>query len=179
LLADYDPDGDGLNLAISPVTALEYARIGSLIDPDESIGIGIYRSDAKSPKWRQITYRDASSMRREIETPLPSYGAIQGVLHTWYKEAREPHFSLRELSTDAFVKVIYSPSMYSDVVKAVQERSIVLIVSGDMLFDRTTRAATELRADKIERVGMLSGAEFEGLFGSSPEFIAEDLAHDG
>jgi hypothetical protein len=178
-LADYDPDGDGLNLAISSGTALEYARIGSLIDPDESIGLGIYRTDTKKPNWRQITYKQSASLRREIEIPLPSYGAVQGILHAWFKEAKEPNFQLRELSTDCIVKVFYAPPLYADVAKAVQERSTVLIVTGDMLFDRATRAATELRADKIDRVGMLSSAEFESFFGSAPDFIADDAAVDG
>ena len=179
MLADFDPDGDGLNLAISPATALEYARIGSLIDPDESIGLGIYRADVPKPLWRQITYSQSASLRREIETPLPSYGAVQGILHAWFKEAKEPNFQLRELSTDGFVKVFYAPPLYGEVARAVQERSTVLIVTGDMLFDRATRAATELRAEKIDRVGMLSSAEFENLFGSAPDFVAEDVELDG
>ena len=169
LLADYDPDGEGLNIAISPSTAREYSRISSLIDPDESIDLGIYRPDNKTLEWRQITYRHSAAMKRELETPLPSYGAVQGILHAWFKEAKEPHFQLRELSTDAIVKVIYSATLYADVAKAVQERATVLIVSGDMYFDRATRTASELRADKIERVGMLSTAEFEGFFGNAPE----------
>jgi hypothetical protein len=37
VLADYDAEVEGLNLAVSQGTALEYARIGSLIDPDEVI----------------------------------------------------------------------------------------------------------------------------------------------
>lgn len=179
LLADYDPEGgDGLNAAISATTALEYARIGGLIDPDETVGIGIYRNGSKRPTWRQIAYSRAASIRREIETPLPSYGAVQGILHAWFKEAREPNFQLRELSTDAFVKVTYPPNLYSDVAGAVQERSTVLIVSGDMLFDRATRSAVELKAEKIERMRMLSTAEFEEFFGSAPEFIGEDLNFD-
>jgi hypothetical protein len=179
MLADFDPDGDGLNLAISHATALEYARIGSLIDPDESIGLGIYRADAQKPHWRQITYSQSASLRREIETPLPSYGAVQGILHAWFKEAKEPNFQLRELSTDCFVKVFYAPPLYADVARAVQERSTVLIVTGDMLFDRATRTATELRAERIDRVGMLSGAEFESFFGGAPDFVGEDAGLDG
>ncbi len=90
-----------------------------------------------------------------------------------------PNFQLRELSTDAVVKVLYAPSLYGDVAKAVQERSTVLIVTGDMLFDRATRAATELRAEKIDRIGMLSAAEFESFFGSARDFVADDAALDG
>lgn len=176
-LADFDPDAEGLNAAIKPATALEYARIGALIDPDEEIGLGIYAPDAlpdsKPRKLRAITYRVAAALKREIETPVASYGSAQGILHAWFKEAREPNFQLRELSTDALVRVYYTSALYADVAKAVQERTTMLMVSGNMLFDRATRLATELRADRIELMKMLSTAEFEEFFGSAPDFVAE------
>lgn len=171
-LADYDPEIGGLNGIVSSTTALEYARIGGLIDPDEEIGIGIYPVHGGSPRWRSITYHRSASIRREIETPLPSYGAAQGILHAWFKEAKEPYFQLRELSTDSLIKVIYPMKLYSDVATAVQERTTMLIVSGNMLFDRATKAALELRADRIDKIKMLSTAEFEAFFGSAPAINA-------
>jgi hypothetical protein len=172
-LADYDPDSGGLNLGVSSATALEYARIGALIDPDEVVGIGIYPSRGGRPRWRSITYSATSAIRRHIETPIPSYGAAQGILHAWFKEAREPNFQLRELATDALIKVLYPPNLYKDVAGAVKERTTVLIVSGNMLFDRATRQPTELRADHIEKMKLLSTAEFEAFFGSAPDFISD------
>ncbi len=172
-LADFDPDSEGLNAAIKPATALEYARIGALIDPDEEIGLGIYSPFARTPKMRTITYRVSAALKREIEAPVVSYGSVQGILHAWFKEAKEPNFQLRELSTDVLVRVHYPPSLYADVAKAVQERTTMLMVSGNMLFDRATRQATELRADRIELMKMLSTAEFEEFFGSAPDFVAQ------
>lgn len=176
-LADYDPDGEGLNGLVSHSTALEYSRIGSLIDPDELIGLGIYPTRGGPPKWRSITYQRMASLRREVETPLPAYGAVQGILYAWYKEAREPSFQIRELATDALIRVHYGAALYADVARAVQERSTMLIVSGDMLLDRATRTATEMKADKIERIGMLSASEFELLAGSAPDYEI-DLADE-
>jgi hypothetical protein len=49
----------------------------------------------------------------------------------------------------------------------------MLTVSGNMLFDRTTRLAIELRADRIDLIKMLSTAEFEEFFGSAPDFVPE------
>ena len=176
-LADYDPEGEGLNGMVSHATALEYARIGTLIDPDENIDLGIYPAKGGQPKWRSITYNRMASLRREMETPLPSYGAVQGILYAWYKEAREPSFQIRELSTDALIRVHYSPSLYADVARAVQERTTMLIVAGDMMLDRATRLPTEMRADRIDRIGMLSAAEFEQLAGSAPDYEI-DLAEE-
>lgn len=176
-LADYDPEGDGLNGMVSHSTALEYARIGSLIDPGENIGLGIYPVRGGQPKWRSITYSRLASLRREVETPVPSYGSVQGILYAWYKEAREPSFQMRELATDALIRVHYGASLYADVAKAVQERTTMLIVSGDMMLDRTSRSPVEMKADRIERIGILSAAEFEALSGSAPDYEI-DLADE-
>jgi hypothetical protein len=176
-LADYDPEGDGLNFAVSPATVLEYSKIGALIDPDEFIGIGIYPIRGGRPRWRNITYSAASAIRRHIETPIPTYGAAQGILHAWFKEVPEPNFQLRELSTDTLIKVFYPATLYAAVADAVRERATMLMVSGNMLFDRATAKAIELRAEKIQKLGMLSTAEFEDFFGSAPEFVA-DLGDD-
>jgi hypothetical protein len=47
-----------------------------------------------------------------------------------------------------------------------------------MLFDRTTRLAIELRADRIDPIKMLSTAEFEEFFGSAPDFVPEFEAEE-
>jgi hypothetical protein len=172
-LADYDPEGEGLNGMVSDATALEYSRIGQLIDPDEHIGLGIYPVTGGKPKWRQITYSRMASLRREMETPVPTHGAVQGILYAWFKEARAPSFQIRELSTDTLVRVHYPARLYGEVAKAVQERTTMLMVAGDMSLDRATRQPVEMTAERIERVGMLSPAEFESFIGSAPDFEAD------
>jgi hypothetical protein len=172
-LADYDDETEGLNIAVSKATAMEYAKIGALIDPDEIIRLGIFPARGGKPKWRDITYAKTAVIRREIEQPLPSYGAVQGIVHAWFKEAKEPHFQVRELSSDTLIKVVYPNSMYAEVVEAVRERTSVLIITGNMLLDRATRQVTEIRVERIERVKILSTAEFEQFFGSAPEFTAD------
>ncbi|WP_424811115.1 hypothetical protein [Roseococcus sp. YIM B11640] len=179
-LADYDSASDGLNGSISNATALEFARIGSLIDPDEVIGLGIFPVHGGSLKWRNITYSQTANLRREIETPLPAHGALQGILHAWFKEAREPNFQIRDLSNDNLIKISYPSSLYSQVAQAVQERTTVLIVSGLINFNRATRQPLDMVAERIERQRMLSAAEFERLVGSEPNFVADmtEFEHD-
>ena len=171
LLADYDPEHEGLNVSIGASAVLEYARIGSLIDPDEVIALGIYPPHRRHrPKWREITNNKATALRKEIEAPFPSYGTIKGILHAWFKEAQNPYFQIRELSSEALVRCLYPASLYRDVARAVQERTTVLMITGDILFDRATRQATELRAKKVDLIRMLSAEEFEQFLGSAPEF---------
>ena len=142
-LADFDPEIEGLNGQVSETTAIEYARIGTMIDPDEVIGIGIYKQHFKKPVWREITYSKMATIRSKLESPLPAYGALQGILHAWFKEVREPYFQLRELSTDALVRVVYGAGLYDDVARAVQERTTMLMVAGDMQYDRISKSPNQ------------------------------------
>lgn len=173
-LADFDPEEEGFNLGIRAETALEYAKIGTLIDPDEMVGIGMYPARGGRPRMRYITYSDTSAIRRKIEIPVPSYGSAQGIMHAWFKEAAQPYFQLRELSTDVLIRVFYPSSLYGEVADAVRERTTMLMVGGNMLFDRVSRQATELKADRIRKVRMLSSAEFEQFFGSAPNFESDE-----
>lgn len=172
VLADYDPEMEGLNGRVSESAALEYSRIGTLLDPDEIIRMGIIPPHATNPRWRDITYSSLSSIRREMEQPVSSHGSVQGIVHAWFKEAREPHFQLRELASDDLIKVFYDQDLYDRVAKAVQERSTTLIVAGQMLFDRVTKQATELKAERIEPMAMMTPQEFDEIFGSAPHFEA-------
>jgi hypothetical protein len=176
-LADYDPDSEGANGLVSPVTALEFARLGTLIDPDEVIGLGIYGRDRMRLKWRRISYAKTAEMRATLEAPVPTYGSVQGIIHSLQKEVRRPFFRVRELSTDALVSCFYPIRLYGEVVDALRERTAVLHVAGDTVFDRATRAIVELRVDRIDRARMLSNEEFEQFFGSSPDFTG-DLSTD-
>lgn len=186
-VADFDPDVEGANGLVTDATLSEFAKIGTLIDPDEVVGLGIYRPDSDKPRWRQITYSKTADIRRRVETPLPSYGSVQGILHAWFKEVRDPHFQLRELATSNLINCFYAADHYDDVARAVKERSTVLHVSGNILFDRIRRVATELRTQRIDRANMLDPAEFEALIGSAPDFtgdmstadFVDDIRRDG
>ena len=46
-VTDYDPDREGANGMVAESTLVEYARIGMIIDPDEVVGIGIYRNGGR------------------------------------------------------------------------------------------------------------------------------------
>lgn len=170
VLADFDPEVEGLNGRVSERAALEYSRIGSLLDPDEIIRMGIISPDARTPRWRDITYSSLSSIRRELEQPVAASGSVQGIIHAWFKEAKEPHFQLRELATDDLIKVMYHDRLYEQVAKAVQERNTTLIVDGEMKYDKVTRQALELKAERITMMAMMSPQEFEEVFGCAPSF---------
>lgn len=177
-VTDFDPETDGTNGLVSDATLLEYGRIGEHIDPDEVIGIGLYTGSARTPKkWRQINYRRASRIRNAMEAPIRSYGSIQGILHAWFKEAHNPYFQVRELSSDQLVKCIYDSALYPTIVDAVKERSAVVYATGHLKLDRAKRAVDEMLVERIDRIDRISESEFRNFFGAAPNMTG-DLTTD-
>jgi hypothetical protein len=148
---DFDPDTEDAQGMVKPETLAEFARMGALIDPDEVIVIGLYSNGRKRPIWRQISYAKAAGVRQVVEAPLPTYGAVQGIIHSLQKEARQPYFQLRELSTDSLVRCTYTSAQYPKVADALQERTTIIHVSGDLTYDRVSRTISELRLDRLEK----------------------------
>ena len=179
VLADFDPESEGLNGRISEHAALEYSRIGTLIDPDEIIRMGIISPDARTPRWRDITFSALSSIRRDLEQPVTAHGSVQGIVHAWFKEAKEPHFQLRELSSDELIRVFYREELYDQVARAVQERNTTLLVDGEIRYDKVSKQAIELRAERINSMKMMTTQEFEEVFGCAPNFQPSMIEEGG
>ena len=172
-LADYDPETEGANGLVSERTALEFARLGTIIAPDEVIGLGIYGRDSTRPKWRRISYAATAEMRARLEAPVLAYASVQGIIHSLQKEARDPFFRVREMATEALVSCYYPTRLYGDIIEALRERTTVLHVAGDTEFDRTTRSIVKLHVDRIDKSRMMSSEEFEQFFGSAPDFTGD------
>jgi hypothetical protein len=64
----------------------------------------------------------------------------------------ERNFQIREMSRQALGGAYYAASPYDDVARAVQERTALLIVSGNVQYDRISRLPVELKAAHIQRM---------------------------
>ena len=71
-LADYVPGSEGANGRVPQTTALEFAKLGTVIDPDEVIGLGIYSRERSKPIWRRISYSRTAEMRASLGGTYPS-----------------------------------------------------------------------------------------------------------
>ncbi|MFO1184939.1 MAG: hypothetical protein U1E56_09140 [Bauldia sp.] len=174
---DFDPDSEGANGLVTDATMAEFAALGRIIDPDEVIGIGIYNGGTK-PKWRRVGYGQTARIRQRLESPLPAYGSLQGIIHSLHKEAARPYFQLRELATDTLVRCFYSASQYDAVVNALRQKTAVLHVAGNINYDRRTRAAAELKVERLDEAKILAPRDFEALFGSMPKFTGAMTTDD-
>lgn len=178
LLADFDPERDGLNGLVKESTALEYAKIGSLIDPDEEIGIGILPHRGGNPKWRTITYSKSQNLRSNVENPIPAIGAVQGIIHSWVKETGVPYVQIRELSSNQLVKVEYRPNQYGIIADAMKEKNNVVMVSGPCSYDRVSHGVMKMQLERFEKTQTLNPVDFDTLFGAFPEFESSEFLED-
>lgn len=178
ILADFDSERDGLNGIVKESTALEYAKIGNLIDPDEEIGIEIFPHRGGSPKRRTITYQKAQTLTARVENPIPAYGSVQGVIHSWVKGVGQPYVQIRELATNALVKVEYSQSHYAAISKAMEEKNAVVLVAGECSYDQISRGMMRMKLDRLSKTSTLTTIDFDGLFGSFPSFESGELWED-
>ncbi len=169
-LADFDPDNEGLSGTLREKTALEYAKIGYLIDPDEQIELGIIPHNGGEPRWKAITYHKSESIKTRVETPLRGHGSLQGIIHSWFKEAQNPYFQFRELSTNKLIRVEYKQNQYGRIANAVKERNTVLVISGHCIYERTSRDLVCMRLDSMLETSSLTPGDFNNLWGAFPNF---------
>jgi len=178
VLADFDSDRDGLNGVIRESTALEYARIGSLIDPDEEIGIEIYPHRGGKPKRRTITYSKSQTLKTKVENPIPAYGSVQGIIHAWVKGVETPYVQVRELATNNLIKVEYARDQYSNIAKAMTEKNTVVLIAGECSYDQVSRGIMRMKLDRISESSSLSTMDFDNLFGAFKEFETDGFWED-
>ena len=173
ILADFDPNCDRLNGVVGESTALEYAKIGSLIDPDEEIEIGIFPSRGGNLKQRTITHSKAQTLKSKVD-PIHAIGAVQGIIHSWIKEGRNPHIRVQELSTANIVRVEYQRNQYDTISEAMKDRNAVVLVSGACSYEPTSQGIMKMSLERLERTNVLSPDNFQSLIGSFPDFEYDD-----
>ncbi len=125
--------------SFSPSTSEHFFEVASLLDNDETADIAVFGEDDTAIPF-EISRRTAT-LARFIEV-LPyreSIGAIQGKIHSFYKESKPPHFMLRELSTDNLIKCLYDQSEYPAIIRALEVKDQVLHVRGQVVTDTRER----------------------------------------
>lgn len=156
---------------VSYGTVAEFSRIGKALAPDDYFLMGVYHaSEVDAPDLKRVTYKKTAELRQLLEMPISSSGTIQGVMHSWHQGATEPFFNVRELSTGNLVRCEYAPDKYAKIHLATKEQDTVVLVYGDMEWDRATNQIVTLQVTDIEAVKPLLPAEFETMVGSAPNF---------
>lgn len=153
-------------------TITEFSRIGEAMAPDEHFEMGLYDNDTdvEPSEWKEVAYGQTAEIRQLLNAPFVSYGSVQGVMHRWTMEG-EKSFTIRDISTGILIKCAYQEILHNKVHEATENPNSVLIVYGDMKWDRTTNLVIEVAASDLETARTLTDAEFHGLFGAAPDYV--------
>jgi len=157
-------------------TAAEFSKISKSIAPDEHFLIGLYSpneedSEEEPSEWKEVSYRRMSELKALLEAPLLSSGVIQGIIHAWHFGAEPPFFNVRELSMGRLIRCEYtSQEMYHKVHEATENEGAVVLVYGDMEWDKATNSIVRLSVTDIESTKSLTPKNFDALFGAVPEY---------
>ena len=150
-------------------TAAEFAQIGQILDADEQFLVGIYETVAK-PEWHPVTYQKVAEMRKQLSTPIISYGSVQGIIHNWTMGADQPFLQLRDLASGDLVRCNYRQELRDRIVAAAERERSVIHVYGKIRWDRIRDKILDITAGDIEVTNPLSAHAFDKLFGSMPGF---------
>jgi len=135
--------------SFDPATSQHFFEVAGLLEPDEVAEIAVFNEDNTIIPL-EIGRRTATLARFIDVLPFrESIGAIQGKIHSLYKESRPQHFVLRELSTDNLIKCIYELDDYPAIVKALEVKEQVLHVRGLVVTDTRKRNIEHIRVQRI------------------------------
>ncbi len=168
-----DFDADHINGEYSPATVRQFIEMGTVIDNDEVVKLGIIDPDGTDEKaeWKSITKITTLNVDAVFHQEYNYDGALQGRLGTWYKDSN--YFYLRELSSNELVKCFYGVGLYDQIYRLYEDKDAVINLSGAITADRATSRVTEVRVHWAKSYPKLSDAEFQKLFGLAPNLTGD------
>jgi hypothetical protein len=130
-------------------TSEHFFNIASMLDSNENADISVFSED-ETPLVFEINRRTATLARFLDVAPFrQTVGAVQGKIHSLYKEAHPPYFMLRELSTENLIKCVYEVEDYPAIIKALENKDQVLHIRGTVVTDTRERNIDHLTVNQI------------------------------
>lgn len=164
----FQPDRDVFNGEYSETTIRQFVEIGSKLDTDEVVRIGLHDEDPSGSvqiEWQNIAKRKTVEVEEATLKPIYYIGSIQGRLGTWFKES--DFIYVRDSVFGVLVRCNYRTSMYETIHKCYRDKRAVIHVTGRIKSDRLSGNPKEISVDHIERYDQLSDEEFKGIFGGA------------
>ena len=160
---------------ISERTRLEYANLAKRAESTHiPVELGIYGSaSGDGLAWHRVTSEKAQLLTDNVSTHVEYMGAIQGVIHAWFKESQDPHFQLREFAQNQLIKCYYRAEHYADLLRAVAQKDERVNVAGIFRASRIDKSIESVRVTKIKNSVEFSDADFERFFGCAPAMTGD------
>lgn len=154
---------------VSLPTIDRFANLREGLDSDEKMGIALFDPESgKLKPWAYIDRLQLQEIEQSIEPEIRYFGAVMGMTHEWNKGASNPYIILRELNSGELVKCIYADGDYAKVSKLFGEKSAIVIIDGEMTFNRITAKTEIVMARHFDFAPQFSDNDYERFFGCAP-----------
>jgi len=167
-------DDTEVAVLIRPDTRRQFARIADPLDADETAQFGLYGGGNGNPtEWFTLTKDLSAEIAEPAVMPRESWGEVQGVVHSFFKEVEQPYLKIRELSTRQLVNCYFKREMYQAAVDVLNDPEAVVFVEGRVREDAETGLATEIEVMDFRLAPEFILADYEAALGSQPGYTEE------
>jgi hypothetical protein len=131
-----------MNAIISRRTRFQLKRVATRIPVKERLVFSLYGGEESALK-ESYTFHHARAKGGAKERPEAAkyFGEVQGIVHAFYKETKNPRLELRELSTRNLISCYFNSEMYAAAVEVLHERDAVVVVQGEVSEDASGEIA--------------------------------------
>jgi len=131
IMTDDSTDAE-MNQRIQRTTRKQFVSIQKALSLNESIEFGVYSNGDVSPAEIYQFTSQAEPPIEERPRTLSYHGEIQGVVHSFYKEAKPQYLKIRQLCTDDLITCYFSAAMYRSAIETMEAENTVLFVEGEI-----------------------------------------------
>lgn len=164
---------------ISKATRIQYYRIASRIDSDESVDFGVYHNgNSKEPVFYELNKKIASIIEHETASQSVYYGEIQGIIHSFYKETRRKKLILTELVSGNGVDCYFPDEMYHHMVQLLDDEEGIFFIEGEVTEDMKEGVIKSIEVADYSPAPSFDEKEFDAMIGTMPNITGGETTED-
>src|SRR5207253_10189140 len=133
---------------------------------DEKIEFALLNGTADTPEVYEL---DRSALTQFVSEKPDRYrypGEIQGIVHSFVKEAKRQKLVMRELSTRQLVDCYFTKDMYQGAVELLHDENAVISVEGIVTEDSSSGLVTEIEVTEFTPAPQFDLETFERMIGA-------------
>jgi hypothetical protein len=147
---------------VRPVTIAQFHTIVEPLPSDDHIRLGLFPLEGKRMKWLKVSRSSLNLPTGIVLAERKSIGSAQGVIHSLFKEGKEPFFQLRDQYTGQLVKCTYRPEEeYEAIVEALRVPERVVHVHG--LIREVAGQEKRIALIEVDRILLADPFSFEDV----------------
>lgn len=159
---------DGLNFGIRKETFWQFAQVANHIGADDSVGIGLYRSESEF-EMRELSKERSLEIKAQIKERVVEFGGIQGEITALIKASN--HLWINDFATNSRVVCTFKGAMYNQVWQLLKSHDAVVNVEG--WITRDNGRIVDFVIETSSSAVVYEEGDLEKLFGCDPDFTGD------